>query len=113
MEVSYSIVRITALMFAEREGHNLCVQMLIQAGADVNVNAQADVTRCPWLHRVIDAGYTPLFFAIKGAHLDCLCTLIQAGADVNYDSESYQLKPGPLHTAVFLGQGVHKKLICW
>ena len=103
IEVSFSILRITALMFAVREGHHLCVQMLIQAGADVNVNAQADVTRCPWLYRDIDAGFTPLYFAITEAHLDCLCTLIQAGADVNYDSESYQLKPEPLHTAIFLG----------
>ena len=57
----------TALMLASAEGHIDTVQMLIQAGTDLNINHSG----------------TALIAAVEGGHLEVAQMLIQAGADAN------------------------------
>lgn len=59
----------SALLAAVCGGHANCVDLLIQAGADVN---KANVI-----------GNTPLIFAAGGGHCQCVGILIEAGAEVN------------------------------
>ena len=56
----------------ENHSHSMCVKLLIQAGANVNMKA-------------VD-GSTPLLHAARNDHDDCVDLLIQAGAIVNDDA---------------------------
>ena len=59
----------TALIIAPSSNALRCIQILIQAGADVNVRDRSDIT--------------PLLVAIGHSHFDCAECLLRAGADVN------------------------------
>ena len=59
----------TALTSATAKDHSQCLEMLLKAGADVNVKDKY--------------GYTALARAAKKGHTQCLEILLKAGADVN------------------------------
>ena len=59
----------TALIWAAMEGHVSCVEVLVQAGA--NLNTQNNYRE------------TALIFAAKNGHVSCLELLVQAGANLN------------------------------
>ena len=60
----------TALTTSIQSGHDRCVQMLIEAGADVNM---AHCFKKPW----------PLMCAVVSSSEEYVNVLIKAGADVN------------------------------
>lgn len=63
------------LIMAIQSDEPKIVQMMIDAGAEVNVHF---------------AGTTPLIHAIQGCHLEVIKVLINAGADVNLKDENSQ-----------------------
>ena len=67
----------TPLKRAADGGHNQCMELLVQAGADVNFN---------------EGGLAVLFAAQKG-HYACVAFLMQAGADVNVTSDCGEKTP--------------------
>ena len=76
----------TALLYAAREGNRDAVQVLLEAGADVNQVSEGDHT-------------SPLLMATLNAHFDLAMELLEAGADPNLTS-----KPGatPLYAAIHM-----------
>src|SRR5262245_29246985 len=60
---------LTALMWADAEGHADVVQMLIEVGADYRLR--------------LPSGFTPLLFAVREGRIDVVRTLLKAGVDVN------------------------------
>ena len=103
----------TALMLASRNGHEKCVEMLLEAGANVNksnadgvtdlmyaaitgyvncirklLEVGADVNKAQ--DDIIDCdGLTPLMSVARTGNEKCLDVLIQAGADVNKSVQGY------------------------
>ena len=91
--------RLSALMVAARFGNNICVQLLIEAGADVNNNVTGVTALMLAAHygnescvkQLINTGgdvnksdgtgKTTLMFALEGGYGECLKLLIEAGAD--------------------------------
>ena len=90
----------TALHSAARSGNDVCVQLLIQSGADVNLGenetplmlaAEQGRAACPRtlikagadVHRKDAKGQTALTRALKGNHHECIDSLIEAGANVD------------------------------
>ena len=73
-------VNIDTLIWAAQKGHPKCVQEVMAKGVDVNCS-NTD-------------GNTPLIVAAENGHIDCLKSLIEAGANVNF-SKKYG------HTALF------------
>lgn len=81
----------TPLMIAAWEGHQQIVQMLIEAGADVNYKdsevrwwctaAMSVVFFYAW--RIVQAGGTALIRASWNGHTDIVRVLMEAAADVN------------------------------
>ena len=69
-----------ALTVALRDGRDEIVQTLIDAGADVNVNADVEYDPCLW--RV------PLFYALERRNESLVFSLIDADADLNYGYSS-------------------------
>ena len=59
----------TGLISAAQIGHQKCLEMLIQSGADVNMTGEA------------------LIEAVREGHVKCVDLLIEAGADVNKQSK--------------------------
>ncbi|WP_257254281.1 ankyrin repeat domain-containing protein, partial [Endozoicomonas sp. SESOKO3] len=59
----------TPLYLAAREGHTDIVQLLIEAGADLNA--------------ALPNGASPLFIAARKGHTDIVKLLIEAGAELN------------------------------
>ena len=53
-------------MFAVQEGHELCAQELLEAGADVNITSKE--------------GYTALYLAIRNKHYQCVDLLLKYDA---------------------------------
>ena len=70
----------------ENHSHVSCVNLLIEAGADVNVKTEK--------------GVTALIQAATNDHHDCIDLLIEAGADVNQRSDGSRT---PLTSAAFPG----------
>jgi ankyrin repeat protein len=78
----------TPLMWAAAEGHPQTMQMLIEAGADVNVRSaivewerqRTDEPRDKWLP---PGGWTPLLLAARENCVTCVDMLAKAGADLN------------------------------
>ena len=66
----------SALYCAIKEGHNTCVQIMIDEGVDVNSMDQK--------------GTTPLIHAAKYSRLTCVNLLLQGGANVNRSNHSGQ-----------------------
>ena len=66
------------LMFAARRGSATCIDMLLQAGADVNGPGVGEESL--YLNRAL------LLTALMGSK-DCLSTLLRAGADVNHQNQ--------------------------
>jgi ankyrin repeat protein len=72
---------VTALMNAADNGHTDIVELLIDAGADLNLQEPGlrekgcDLSEC--------YGRTALLFAVEGDHADIVKLLVEAGADVN------------------------------
>ena len=64
----------TPLIRAAENGHHLCLNELIKAGADVNATGSY--------------GYTPLLMASAKDESQCVAALIHAGADVNNRNDS-------------------------
>ena len=100
----------TALMYAAEKDHHECMNILLQAGADVNANprdgepalmytaeyghykcmeiliqAGADVNA---MSLITDSGYTALHWTCRYGLTQCLKLLIQHGADVNTANQS-------------------------
>ena len=61
----------TALMITAEMGFDDCMDLLLKAGADVNITGHC--------------GHTALQVAVKKNNIKCVQRLIQAGADVNYN----------------------------
>ena len=76
----------TAILFACEKGCLKCVDLLIKAGADVNMKVRD--------------GLTPLIQVFTNDDDDCLDVLVQAGADVNHASQN---GTSPLSVAAFVG----------
>ena len=75
-----------SLMLAASSGRSKCIDLLIKAGADVNIT---DVN-----------GYTPLTISVDHGHEHCVRLLIRAGADVNKPTDE---KHTPLMCAASTG----------
>jgi ankyrin repeat protein len=76
----------TALQYAAREGHSEAVQVLLEAGADVNRVSGGDHT-------------SPLLVATINGHFDLAMKLLEQGADPNLLSDG---GASPLYIAVHL-----------
>ena len=94
---------VTPLMAACVQGHDSCVKILLEHGADVNARGDDDMTalglaavngrsQCVKLllaaganvnERYEDKQSTPLMYACSSGHVECAKILIQAGADVS------------------------------
>ena len=91
---------ITALMHAAEKGHHQCMDILIQAGADVNAGVNCKplimatvAQQCESMRKLIQAGadvkatnksgMTALYLACKCGLPKCVELLIQHGANVN------------------------------
>ena len=83
----------TALMLASRNGHDKCVEILLEAGADVN-KSNAD-------------GVTALMHAATTGYANCIEKLLLAGADVNRAQDEIRDSDGfaPLMNAALTGNG--------
>ena len=62
-----------AIAFAAVLGHDICLQTLVEAGADVNMKNEG--------------GTSPLMYAASTAHNECLTMLLKEGANVNLTNE--------------------------
>ena len=62
-------INLTALMYASKKGHTTCVNLLLKAGADVNLKDRDDMTA--------------LMYGATNGYDDCVELLLKAGADVN------------------------------
>ena len=92
----------------QQHGHYKCMELLIEAGADVNTyndECQTALTLASWhgytegVDILIKAGadvnkeggsgdnHTPLLFACKGGYIKSVESLLEAGADVNISSQ--------------------------
>ena len=81
-----------SLHWAVINGHYDCVQLLIQAGADVDIKSNVSTLD---IHTIIlnilmiyhidvtQDGRTALHCAVRAGHDDCAQLLIQSGADVD------------------------------
>ena len=56
-------------MWAAAEGNTAAVDVLLEAGADLDAKS--------------NGGFTPLLFAVRNAHIDTAVTLLKRGANVN------------------------------
>ena len=72
-EVNYQVDAGTALIFAAMFGHSDAVKLLLQAGADINIQEKA--------------GFTALMFAAGGGHEAVVELLLEAGVQVNMQDE--------------------------
>ena len=79
----------TALTIASNNGHDKCVNKLIEAGADVN--------------RMDDEGFTALIAASYYGNYKCVKQLLQSGADVNIKTKRSKTT-ALLMASVYLGQ---------
>ena len=87
----------TALHEASQGGHNNVVKVLLDQGADPNIQADKEY------------GKTPLHMAAVGNHKEVVKTLLDKGADPNKEDEG---KETPLHFASYKGfNGVVKLLL--
>ena len=76
----------TALIYASRQGDDKCVQLLLEAG--VNVNSVITYVGFSNNFRFTPiCGASALIFASRFGHYECVKLLIQAGADVNIDAQ--------------------------
>jgi len=97
----------TPLMTAVYRGHGDIVDVLIDAGAEIDVFAAAATGRLNDLRRTVSDGtvntfaydgWTPLHLAAFFGHLDNARLLLDAGADAHAVSRN-SLKNTPLHAA--------------
>ena len=97
----------TPLMAALYRGHMEVVDMLIEAGAEIDVFAAAATGRIEDLRRGASTGsvnvyaydgWTPLHLAAFFGHLDAVRLLLDAGGDVTAVSRN-AIKNTPLHAA--------------
>ena len=84
---AYDHDKLTALHFVSTSGNEQCVELLSEAGADVNALSRK--------------GQTPLMCALQKKAYGCVSALIQCGADVNLTS--LVSKRPPLAMAVLRG----------
>ncbi|MBN3317513.1 BTBBB protein, partial [Atractosteus spatula] len=71
----------TPLMYACVRGDEAMVQMLLDAGADINTEVPNTVHRCPSVYPETRHG-TPLTFAVLHGHIPVVQLLLDAGANV-------------------------------
>jgi ankyrin repeat protein len=67
----------TALHYAARKGHILCLKRLIEAGSEVYYNYYR------YDNKIYKFGNTVLHQAAKQGHIECVKILLDAGCDVN------------------------------
>jgi hypothetical protein len=67
----------TALMVASQKGHDKCVEMLLNAGCNINT--------------LNNDGVSALAIAVQNEHIDCVRTLVRCGADVNVQYQGVSL----------------------
>jgi len=72
---------ISALIYAAKVGNEEIVNMLINAGADIEIASSVHNTP-------LGLNNTPLMFAIKGGHHGCVKLLLNAGANYNMVSKN-------------------------
>ncbi|KAK3349517.1 ankyrin repeat-containing domain protein [Lasiosphaeria hispida] len=80
----------TALMWSSQWNHTACVNLLIEARADVNAQE--------------DGGRTALIYASREGHTDCMIPLLRAGANVNLAEDDDSFGGTPLSWAVTGGR---------
>lgn len=101
----------TAILRAAVEGNKQVVDMLIAAGADMDLHLAAYTGHVEDVKRLIEAGRdvnggdddgrTPLYLAVLGGHADVVEVLTSSGANPNatYDDNYYGRGQTPLHKA--------------
>jgi hypothetical protein len=65
------------LIYAAQNGHDKCVEMLLNAGCDVNT--------------LTNSGASALYKAVQKEHIDCVRTLVRCGADVTITAQGRSL----------------------
>uniref|UniRef100_A0A8C4N5R9 Ankyrin repeat and BTB (POZ) domain containing 2a n=1 Tax=Eptatretus burgeri TaxID=7764 RepID=A0A8C4N5R9_EPTBU len=71
----------TPLMYACGCGDEAMVQMLLEAGSDVNVSVPSDTQRFPFVHPET-RHWTAISFAVLSGHVSVVQLLLEAGANV-------------------------------
>jgi ankyrin repeat protein len=92
---------LSALKVASMQGHNGILQLLLDAGADVNIQDSA----------AENSGETPLISASKMGHIGIVRLLLKNGADVNAQASAAEIPGGPLISAVRMGHTTIVKIL--
>jgi hypothetical protein len=66
-----------ALIMAAQNGHGKCLELLLNAGCDVNA--------------LDDEGASALTCAVQNEHIDCVRTLVRCGADVTMQVQGFSM----------------------
>lgn len=103
----------TALITAVKAGNTNIVEMLLAAGADVNVIIAMEYTERSQLEEGSEDEETALLIAIWEGSVEMVNILIEAGADVNMEVRKRDKPITPLFTAVLRGRLPVIEMLIW